>query len=198
VIMIEKIQIEASEINLKDKRIFEAVFKMFYPQGYVFVLKLLKDEEMSADITQEAFLYLWEKVGRFSNLMAFKSYLYCFLRDRALNYIRDHKEKLDVEDYKDCIEDEDSVRGVVIEQEVRARILEEIDRLPGVKRDILMLRLEGYSYDEISKELQLSINTVKTHKKQAYKDLRISLSDCDLCVSVTVMMVLTVVMMYFS
>ena len=77
----------------------------------------------------------------------------------------------------------------IIENELRARILEEIDRLPDVRREIMLMRLEGNSYEEISKELHLNINTLKTYKKQIYKDLRIRLKDLDVCVLVVLLSV---------
>ena len=51
------------------------------------------------------------------------------------------------------------------------------------------MRLEGNSYEEISKELHLNINTLKTYKKQIYKDLRIRLKDLDVCVLVVLLSV---------
>ena len=87
-----------------------------------------------------------------------------------------------MQELKDVFVDEFDIDHLIIKQELKARILDEVNRLGGVKRDVILLRLEGYSYDEISEELGLSINTVKTHKKQAYKDLRIHLSDYNQCV----------------
>ena len=150
--VVEKIQIETSEIDLKDSQIFKAIFNMFYPRAYTFTLKLLRDEVISADITQEAFLYMWEKAYRV---------------------------------------DEVSIDHLVIEHELKAKILEEINKLSDVKRDIMLLRMKGYSYDEISEELSLSINTVKTHKKQAYKDLKVHLSDYNQCLLVLVSLLIT-------
>ncbi|MBC5621274.1 MULTISPECIES: sigma-70 family RNA polymerase sigma factor [Butyricimonas] len=173
----ERIHIETSEIDLKDAQIFKAVFNMFYPRAYTFTLKLLQDEVVSADITQEAFLYMWEKAYCFPDLLAFKSYLYSCLKNKTLNYIRDYRVERGMQELKDVFVDEVDIDHLIIKQELKARILDEVNRLGGVKRDVILLRLEGYSYDEISEELGLSINTVKTHKKQAYKDLRIHLSD---------------------
>ena len=95
--VVEKIQIETSEIDLKDTQIFKAIFNMFYPRAYAFTLKLLRDEVISADITQEAFLYMWEKAYRFPDMMSFKSYLYSCLKNKTLNYIRDHKVERNME-----------------------------------------------------------------------------------------------------
>ncbi|MCB6974907.1 sigma-70 family RNA polymerase sigma factor [Butyricimonas synergistica] len=174
---VERIHIETSEIDLKDTRIFKAVFNMFYPRAYTFVLKLIKNENISADLTQDAFLYMWEKAYCFPNILTFKSYLYSCLKNKSLNYMRDHKVEMEMLGLRESYVDEIDVNHLIIEQELKARILDEVNRLGGVKRDVILLRLEGYSYDEISEELGLSINTVKTHKKQAYKDLRIHLSD---------------------
>ena len=145
-------------------------------------MKLLQDEVVSADITQEAFLYMWEKAYCFPDLLAFKSYLYSCLKNKTLNYIRDYRVERGMQELKDVFVDEVDIDHLIIKQELKARILDEVNRLGGVKRDVILLRLEGYSYDEISEELGLSINTVKTHKKQAYKDLRIHLSDYNQCV----------------
>ena len=188
---LEKIQIETSEIDLKDTQIFKAIFNMFYPRAYTFTLKLLRDEVISADITQEAFLYMWEKAYRFPDMMSFKSYLYSCLKNKTLNYIRDHKVERNMEELKDVFVDDILVDHLVIEHELKARILEEINKLSNVKRDIMLLRMEGYSYDEISEELSLSINTVKTHKKQAYKDLKIHLSDYNQCLLVLISLLVT-------
>ena len=189
--VLEKIQIETSEIDLKDTQIFKAIFNMFYPRAYTFTLKLLRDEVISADITQEAFLYMWEKAYRFPDMMSFKSYLYSCLKNKALNYIRDHKVERNMEELKDVFVDDILVDHLIIEHELKARILEEINKLSDVKRDIMLLRMEGYSYDEISEELSLSINTVKTHKKQAYKDLKLHLSDYNQCLLVLISLLVT-------
>lgn len=185
---VERIQIETTEIDLKNAQIFKAVFNMFYPRAYTFTLKLLRDEMVSADITQDAFIAMWEKAYCFSDLVTFKSYLYNCLKNKALNHIRDHRVEREMQELKDVFEDEIAIDHLIIKQELKARILEEVNKLPGVKRDILLLRLDGYSYDEISEELRLNINTVKTHKKQAYRDLRIHLSDYDKCVFMLIMM----------
>ena len=189
--VLEKIQIETSEIDLKDTQIFKAIFNMFYPRAYTFTLNLLRDEVISADITQEAFLYMWEKAYRFPDMMSFKSYLYSCLKNKTLNYIRDHKVERNMEELKDVFVDDILVDHLIIEHELKARILEEINKLSDVKRDIMLLRMEGYSYDEISEELSLSINTVKTHKKQAYKDLKLHLSDYNQCLLVLISLLVT-------
>ena len=52
----ERLCMETLEIDLKDPRIFEAVFDMFFPRAHSFALKILKDEMISADIVQEVYV----------------------------------------------------------------------------------------------------------------------------------------------
>ena len=188
----ERLCMETLEIDLKDPRIFEAVFDMFFHRAHSFALKILKDEMISADIVQEAFLYMWEKANYFSSMLSFKCYLYNCVKNKCLNYMRDYQVERKMRELEDVYFDETNIEHWIIEQELRARILEEINKLQGVKRDIMLLRLEGNSYDEISEELQLNINTVKNHKKQAYKELKIRLSDCEKYVFLIVLLLISI------
>ena len=106
--------------------------------------------------------------------------------------MRDYQVERKMRELEDVYFDETNIEHWIIEQELRARILEEINKLQGVKRDIMLLRLEGNSYDEISEELQLNINTVKNHKKQAYKELKIRLSDFEKYVFLIVLLLISI------
>lgn len=99
------------------------------------------------------------------------------MKNKCLNYLRDHERELRAEEPGEDIEDDSRADHWLIESELKARVLEEIRRLPDVQRDIMLLRLDGNSYDEISRMLHLNVNTLKTYKKQVYRALRERLSD---------------------
>ena len=60
----------------------------------------------------------------------------------------------------------------VIKEEVSRIILKELDHLSETGKKIILRSLEGYSNEEIAQELDISINTVKTHKARSYILLR--------------------------
>lgn len=163
-------------INLQDERVLQEMFKRFYAQVCLFAGRFLPDDVV-ADIVQEAFLYMWQHVPVLSGEEAFKSYLYHYVKSKCLNYLRDHRTDMKMEALDEQMEDEDKIDHWIIENELSARILHEIERLPEVRKNIMLMRLEGHSYEEISQELNLNINTLKTHKKQAYRELRGRLAD---------------------
>lgn len=172
----EKLQIEMSEIEVRDRKVFRLLFDTFFPRACFFAGRLLNDQEAGADVAQEAFMAIWQKGECFANVQVFKAYLYMTLRNKCLNILRDRPALTDVEGAKELVSDDVQVDYLIMQQEVKGRILAEINKLPGIKRDIMMLRLEGKSFEDISVELGLSLNTVKTHKKDSYKQLRVGLS----------------------
>ncbi len=180
---------KAVMIDLRNERVLRELFGRFYARACVFAGRFLPDGMLAADLVQEAFLYMWQHVPVLMDETAFKAYLYSCVKNKCLNYLRDHRVTLQTVELREC-EDDGQVDYWIIENELRARILEEIDRLPDVRREIMLMRLEGNSYEEISKELHLNINTLKTYKKQIYKDLRIRLKDLDVCVLVVLLSVL--------
>lgn len=171
----EKLQIEMSEVRVRDKRVYALLFKTFFPRASFFAGQLLSDREAGADVAQETFLSIWEKGECFVNLQVFKSYLYTALKNKCLNILRDKPRTTDVEAAQGVAAEDARDRFLVMRQEIKGRIQCEIEKLPGIKRDIMMMRLEGKSFEEIANKLKISLNTVKTHKKESYKQLRIGL-----------------------
>lgn len=173
----EIIHIEISEVNLHDEQVFKSLFNSYFPRVYNFARQIIQDDMVCDDIVQDAFLYMWQKNPCFNDVLAFKSYLYSCVKNRCLNYLRDHKIEIESDELKDIFYDDAILDHLMIEQELRAYILNSINKLPEMKRNVMLLRLEGNSYEEISEALSLSINTIKSHKKQAYRELKLSLSD---------------------
>lgn len=172
----EKLQLEMSEIEISNRKVFRLLFDTFFPRACFFAGRLLGDREAGADVAQETFLAIWQKGENFAGLQVFKSYLYTTLKHKCLNIMRDRPAMTDVDGMKELVAEDLRVDHLLIREEIKGRILCEINRLPSIKRDIMLLRLEGRSFEDISKELGLSLNTVKTHKKESYKQLRVGLS----------------------
>ena len=47
----------------------------------------------------------------------------------------------------------------------------------NMKKKVILMSIEGYSWDEIAEKLRISVNTVKTHKSRGFKYLRSKLQD---------------------
>lgn len=175
----EKLHIEMTNIKVSDERTFRLLFDTFFPRSCVFAAQFMENKQTGEDVAQETFLAIWQAGGFFENIQAFKIYLYRALKHRCMTALKLQQQTVDVEPLKDSLPEESVIDHLIVEEEVKTLILQQINRLTGARRQIMLLRLEGKNFEEISRELNLSINTVKTHRKESYRQLRLGLSDCD-------------------
>ena len=75
------------------------------------------------------------------------------------------------------LESEEDYRNMVVEEEVHRLVMEEINLLPEEQRRVILLHLEGKSNIEIAEAMEISVNTVKTHKARARQQLKVKLKD---------------------
>lgn len=151
--------------------------KDFYTENFshylLFACHYIPDEEISKDIVQEAFIIYWKQQDHFEDEPSVKSFLYKSIRNSCLNQIRHYNVR---KNYLNTLppdwESEDFFMENVIKEEVSDIILKEINKLSENGRKVILRSLDGLSNEEIAEELQISINTVKTHKARSYITLR--------------------------
>ena len=78
---------------------------------------------------------------------------------------------------EESVEDEDMIYALTVKEEIIRQLYYYIEELPSEQRRIILMRIEGYTWEEIAERLDISINTVKTQKTRSYKFLRERLGD---------------------
>lgn len=171
-------------MNVKDEFVkfhagSECAFRFFYDRYYhalcLCVYKILKDEQCVHDIVQEAFISLWKNRETLRSELHLKMFLYQVVRHRCLDYLKNKRvhERYALEYL--AVENEECYTNEVIEQEVHRIIIQEIEQLPQEQKRVVLLHLEGKDNTEIAEIMQISVNTVKTHKARARKSLKLKL-----------------------
>lgn len=160
------------EIDLKD------FFDVYYPELTSFASRYIINLTVCEDIVQEVFISFWEKQKSFPHLNAVKAFFYNSIRNSCLDYIKHSKveERYRIQN-KSADETSESFLEEVIRKEAYSEIYSEINKLPEMGKKVLLLALRENSNEEISRILNIGINTVKTHKARAYKVLRKSLNE---------------------
>lgn len=168
------------QLTLKE---YKSLFNKLYKSLCLFANTYLNDIEVSKDIVQEVFIKIWENKIGFKSETNIKSYLYTSVKNRSLDYLKSksHKatEKLtssQVETLKSLETESVFLREVVI-SETSLIIENAINTLPNKCAQIIRLSIKDLSNSDIASELNVSINTVKTQKKIAYKKLKPLLKD---------------------
>lgn len=158
--------------NVKTFKIF---FEGFYPSVCVFAHQYVKDLALAEDMALEAFTEFWKSMEKFEDLKAIRGFIYTVTRNKCLNSIK-QAAHLD-HDLKDNLYAEDYFHELMIEEETYRLVHLAVSRLAPQSQRIIRLSLEGEKNQSIADRLNVSINTVKTLKKNAYQDLRNHLKD---------------------
>ncbi len=162
--------------NFKDdKKAFKNFFEGFYPSIYVFAKKYLQDPDLAEDQAQEVFIEFWKIKDQFTDLHAVKGFIYTVARNKCLNAIKQRSIRDQI--LNETVFTDDYFYDLIVEEETYSFIHQAVNKLAAQSRKIVLLSMEGTKNQEIADFLNISLNTVKTLKKNAYKELRINLKD---------------------
>lgn len=157
-------------LNKRNDDALKKFFVSFYPSLCLFIKKFIYQTDVVEDIAQEAFLVYWENQKQFDNINTLKGFLYNTARNKGLNYLKIKNLREDI--LGNGLDREELLYELVLEEETYRILHQAIEKLPPQGRNIIELSLKGYKNPEIAEELEVSINTVKTLKGNAYKSLR--------------------------
>jgi RNA polymerase sigma-70 factor (family 1) len=160
-------------LNENDKKAFKVFFESFYPAVSLFASRYLNNANLAEDIAQETFIEFWHRKGIFTDFRAIKAFLYTVARNKCLNLIKQQDVRENI--LKEIINSDDLFYELILEEETFRIVHLAISKLAPQTRNVIRLTLDGKMNQEIADHLSISINTVKTLKKNAYKELRIQL-----------------------
>lgn len=169
----EDLNLFIDKLNQKHIGAYRQLYEQFYKSLVAYASVISLSDEAAEDIVQDLFTALWEGSAKFSSFLSFKSYIYTYVRNASLNYLKHsmvedayvQSRELEWENPEDHEEE--------IEQEERFRLLLlSIEKLPIRMRKVLVLAMEGKKNKEIAEILHVSVDTVKTQKMRAFVKLK--------------------------
>lgn len=150
------------------KNNIKILFDTYYKPLCNFAFGYIKVNDIAEDIVQDTFVNVWENQEKFTDTISSKVFLYRTVKNKCLNWLKHlevRAEKLNNPSFNDF--DNDFFEKEMIKAETIRLIHEAVEKLPGNCKTIIELSLKGYKNEEIAQKLNLSINTIKTHKKNA-------------------------------
>jgi RNA polymerase sigma-70 factor (family 1) len=152
----------------------EFFFQHYYTRLYYFATALLNDECLAQEITSDAFTKLWQIRQSLEAEGSIKAWLYSSVRNASIDHLRKVKRlRVSESGLESATTIEQSVLHTIIQTETIDHIVQTIGKLPPQCRRIFRLfYLQGKSYNEIARELNLSPQTVRNQKQRATKLLR--------------------------
>lgn len=168
-------QVWARRIRASDSGAFEAFFRALHPDLVRFAEGLLRDGASARDVTQDAFVRIWEGRERIDPGQSLKAFAYRTVRNLCLNRIRDGKtrsalleEAYDPAPRSAALPDQEAA-GTALAGHLRAWIGD----LPERQREALTLsRFQGLNHDEVAEAMGVSPRTVNNHLVKALRTIR--------------------------
>jgi RNA polymerase sigma-70 factor (ECF subfamily) len=140
---------------------------LFADRLYRFIVKNLKHEEDAKDIVQNTFEILWTRRREVIFEKA-RAYLFTVGYRNMIDHLRKSRRMSLVDDFA-----EDTGGGQQEPRDLKAVLLQALDRLSGVQRSLVLLKdYEGYSYAEIAQITDLSESQVKVYLHRARLKMR--------------------------
>jgi len=125
---------------------------------YRFVLKNLRDADVSHDIVQDSFMKLWLKRKDVDAKKA-KSYLFTTAYHTFIDHIRKNSRNTSLENLEN-----NHVSSYNDYSDLKEILGEAVNKLPDIQRSVILLRdYEGYSYQEIGEITDLTESQVKVY-----------------------------------
>lgn len=181
-----QLPIDIQKVKEGDSTAFKSLFECFYPKLMALACRFV-DEQVAKDLVQDVFASYWEqkKLIEADNI---QSYLYKWIQNRCLNYI---KHQMVVEEYEARVRvaeariafftdrmDTNDVLKQVINQDLRELIDISVKKLPPKTAEAFRLcYYHDLSHKEIAEVMNISHRTVETHIRNAILFLRKDLKD---------------------
>jgi len=176
------------EIKKRKDELFEREFLPQIDALYNFAFHLTYNEDDSNDLVQETYLKAYRFIDSYEQGTNAKAWLFKILKNGFINEYRKKVREPNRVDYEDIVnyhdqEDTRHIGALDMRQEVFQGIIGDevtkaINSLPVDFRTVILLcDLEGFTYEEIAKIINIPIGTVRSRLHRARNMLKEKLKD---------------------
>ncbi|MBR6643550.1 MAG: RNA polymerase sigma factor [Lachnospiraceae bacterium] len=164
------------------QRLLEKLFHSYYKEIYRYLYSLTHDASLSEDLASDVFLEVVKSVASFRGEADMKTWLFSVARHKWIDYLRKKNRRAETEVLSEFVGEERTAdRGITVasgpedrylEKELLERIHAILEKEPERTRNIVKLRLEGYSFYEIGKLQGISESSARVIYFRAKEKLR--------------------------
>jgi RNA polymerase sigma-70 factor (family 1) len=164
-----------AEVRTGSKKAFEQLYRNYKFRVYRTIHKQISDDAIAEELMQDVFIKIWEKRSDLDLEKSFVAYLFSIAGSRVVDYCRKAKRDQAIKANLQLIASEISEEPLEStfsreEDDLLARAIEQLP--PQRKKIFLLCKLEGKSYEEVSRLYGVSTSTISDHIVKATKFLR--------------------------
>jgi RNA polymerase sigma-70 factor (family 1) len=164
-----------AKLKAGDQAAFEHFYNLYHLQLHHKILSLVGQEIVAEELLQDLFLKVWHRRHLIDPHQSFKAYLYQIAKNLIADHYRSLARQLKIERNTNLseLQLEDPTEETFPKDLALKAINEAMHTLSDQQRTVFTLsKIEGKSYQEISRQLNISDATIHTHMSRAVKQIR--------------------------
>lgn len=168
-----------------------------HKRGIFFLVKrYIKDDAKAEEVFQDIFMKVVSKIENYQASGSFKAWLYTVSRNYCIDKIRSFSRKKEINEstLQGTKQDEETQNNILdqftqeespqeeqsYQQEIAKKLSDALNLLPEEQKEVFLLKeSSGFTFEEIAKITQVSVNTAKSRMRYALATLKRTLKNRD-------------------
>lgn len=138
----------------------EKIYRLYKDDIFRYLVSITGDPDLSEDLLSEVFIRAIKSIGRFKGRSTIKTWLLSIARYTWYDYLRKNKREVSIEDLISLYINE-NIERKTINKEVASRIIELLEKESKRNKDLVLMRVNGYSYHDIGRKHKISESSAR-------------------------------------
>lgn len=149
------------------------IYEIYKQDIFRYLVSITHNPTLSEDLVSETFLSAIKSLPNFKGDSDIKTWLFSIARYKWYEYLRKNKDSVCFDNLAEYyLTDEDALESSIINKMLANKILFLLEQEPTRIKDIVLMRIEGYSFYEISQKHNITESSARVIDFRAKKKIR--------------------------
>ncbi len=157
----------------QDQSAVQVLFARYNVRIFRFILRLVRNDAVAEELTNEVFLDIWRQAGRYEGRSAVSTWVLAIAHNKAVSLLRKKSDEGIDDDKLGGIEDDSDTPEITAQKASKGEVMRScIDKLSDEHREVIdLVYYHEKSVKEVSQITGVAESTVKTRMFYARKQL---------------------------
>jgi RNA polymerase sigma-70 factor (ECF subfamily) len=158
-----------------NEQAFEKIYNSYSSRLFGNVFKMVKSETTTQEILQDVFIKIWSNRASIDLDKSFRSYLFRIAENQVYDFFRkaSRDKKIQAQLFAAATEEYEHIETIIHRKENALLLQKAIESLSPQRQQIFrLIKLDNKSYEEVSRQLGISVSTISDHIVKANKAIR--------------------------